>query len=238
MNIEIGKLIGEATAYEKKEQVEAKRPKSWLKSVAAFANGEGGLLIFGMADDGSIVGLPDAERDGEIISENIKNKLDPVPNVQLDYKDVNGVKLILLHVDAGDETPYYYIGDASGFHVTLWNLNYGEFPKEEKGFPKEGREFLKGEKEFLKKGGAFLKKRKEFLKAQREIYKIILLNPHTTIAQMAVKMSLSDRQVRKYLHRLAEMGMIVREGGRKIGSWRIVDKDYEGFYDKNNGGEQ
>lgn len=38
-------LIGEATAYDKKLQLEVKRPKSWLKSVSAFANGEGGTLV-------------------------------------------------------------------------------------------------------------------------------------------------------------------------------------------------
>ena len=45
MSIEIYKLIGEATAYDKKQMLEIKRPKSWLKSVSAFANGEGGTLI-------------------------------------------------------------------------------------------------------------------------------------------------------------------------------------------------
>ena len=37
-------LIGEATEYDKKEMLEAKKPKSWLKSVSAFANGMGGIL--------------------------------------------------------------------------------------------------------------------------------------------------------------------------------------------------
>lgn len=40
-------LIGKATTYDKKQQLEVKRPKSWLKSVSAFANGEGGTLVFG-----------------------------------------------------------------------------------------------------------------------------------------------------------------------------------------------
>lgn len=44
-------LIGETTAYDKKQMLEIKRPKSWLKSVSAFANGEGGTLIFGISDD-------------------------------------------------------------------------------------------------------------------------------------------------------------------------------------------
>ena len=56
-------LIGEATAYEKKQQLEVKRPKSWLKSVSAFANGEGGTLVFGISDDNQVVGLADAESD-------------------------------------------------------------------------------------------------------------------------------------------------------------------------------
>ncbi len=111
MNIDIQKLIGEATSYDKKQMLEVKRPKSWLKSVSAFANGDGGTLIFGISDGDHIVGLADAEGDAEKISEEIKSKLDPIPAVNLEYKDIDGKKLVLLHVYPGQETPYYYIGD-------------------------------------------------------------------------------------------------------------------------------
>ena len=107
----IRNLIGEATAYDKKQQLEVKRPKSWLKSVSAFANGEGGTLVFGISDDDQVVGLADAESDAEKISEEIKTKLDPVPTVNLEFKEVDDKKLVLLHVYKGQETPYYYIGD-------------------------------------------------------------------------------------------------------------------------------
>ena len=111
MELDIKSLIGEATAYDKKQMLEIKRPKSWLKSVSAFANGEGGILIFGISDDDQIIGLADAENDAEKISEEIKTKLDPVPVVNLEYKEIDGKRLILLHVYSGQETPYYYIGD-------------------------------------------------------------------------------------------------------------------------------
>lgn len=107
----INELIGEATAYDKKQQLEVKRPKSWLKSVSAFANGEGGTLFFGISDDDQVVGLADAESDAERISEEVKTKLDPIPAVNLEFKEVDGKKLVLLHVYKGQETPYYYIGD-------------------------------------------------------------------------------------------------------------------------------
>ena len=97
MGIDIHTLIGEATAYDKKQMLEVRRPKSWLKSVSAFANGEGGILIFGISDDDQIMGLANAEGDAEKISEEIKSKLDPVPAVKLDLKEADGRKLVLRH---------------------------------------------------------------------------------------------------------------------------------------------
>ena len=71
--------IGEATAYDKKLMLERKDPTSWLKSVSAFANTQGGRLLFGVANDGVLVGLADAQGDAEFISETIKAQMDPVP---------------------------------------------------------------------------------------------------------------------------------------------------------------
>ena len=40
--MKLEQLIGEATEYDKKVMLEVKKPKSWLKSVSAFANGVSG----------------------------------------------------------------------------------------------------------------------------------------------------------------------------------------------------
>lgn len=95
-------------------------------------------------------------------------------------------------------------------------------------------EFLKGNgevdvKEFVKGSSKFAK---EFVKASRQIYKLISQNPQISAIQMAENMGLSTRQVQKYLKRLQEMGKITREGGRKIGCWKIIDEEYEGFFER------
>ena len=493
---DIHSIIGETTAYDKKEKPEKNKPKSWLKSVSAFANGEGGTLIFGISNSDEVIGLTNVEDDAEFISEAIKTKLDPIPTINLEFKELNGKKLIFLYVNEGQETPYYYIGDkqrlayirignesvvadriqlkqlvmkgsgrtydslpssykfenmaftklksvhykrlqrsfedsefvswgildetgkltnagalladdspmrqsrifctrwngltmtnglgeaiddielegsvigqlqdavtfirnnshkrwwkendhreelpdyperavtetvanaiihrdymqmgseihvdmyddrlevyspggmmdgkliqqlnpltvpskrrnplladffsrlglmerrgsgmrkiidaykqyrhlttyhepeftsnASEFHVTLWNLNYveeeqKEFLKDEKEFLKERKEFLKDEKEFRKEGKEF---RKEFLKVQRKVYKLISTNSKITIPEMSLNIGISERQIRKYLKRMTDLNMIIREGGRKNGNWKIIDKEYEGFFDK------
>ena len=109
--VKIRAYIGEATEYDKKETLEERRPKSWLKSVSAFANGNGGVLLFGVADDDALKGLPDVKTASEKISEAVKSKMDPIPSIELQIRQEEGKDFILLHVAAGAETPYYYIGD-------------------------------------------------------------------------------------------------------------------------------
>ena len=106
-------FIGEATTYDKKQAVETKRPKSWCKTISAFANTNGGTLLFGVADDDTIIGLPDAEADAEKISEIIKTHLEPIPDFGLQFCQRGGKKLIALKVYKGEETPYYYHADGT-----------------------------------------------------------------------------------------------------------------------------
>ena len=67
MDINIDTLIGEATAYDKKERVERNKPKSWLKSVSAFANGDGGILIWGISDSDEVIGIAITKRNCEML---------------------------------------------------------------------------------------------------------------------------------------------------------------------------
>ena len=111
--MKLEQLIGEATEYDKKAMLEIKKPKSWLKSVSAFANGVGGVLIFGIADDDSVVGIDDVKKAMEVISEQIKVKMDPTPEVLLKAHLVDGKEIVTLEVYRGEETPYYYVGEGN-----------------------------------------------------------------------------------------------------------------------------
>ena len=60
--MDMSKFIGRATAYDKKLMLERKEPLSWLKSISAFANASGGVLLYGVDNDGNLVGLENAVR--------------------------------------------------------------------------------------------------------------------------------------------------------------------------------
>lgn len=109
----ISNFIGETTEYDKKLTLEEKKPKSWLKSVSAFANGKGGSLFFGVANDDTLIGLKDVQTVSEKISETIKTKMDPIPPTDLEIHEEDGKPFIVLRVLSGIEPPYYYVGDGN-----------------------------------------------------------------------------------------------------------------------------
>ena len=111
--MKITDFIGEATEYDKKEMMEERKPRSWLKSVSAFANGIGGALIFGVSNDEILVGLMDARAVSEKISETIKTKMDSIPQVIMEIHTEDEKDFIILKVLPGQETPYYYVADGN-----------------------------------------------------------------------------------------------------------------------------
>mgnify|MGYP002772332619 CR=1 FL=1 len=111
-----------------------------------------------------------------------------------------------------------FSSNASEFHVTMWNLNYT----------------MDVIKDVVKETGDVVKAKanvtKEFVKAQRQIYKLISQTPQINATQMSENMGISLRQVQRYLKQLSDLKLIVREGGRKNGIWKILDEEYEGFF--------
>lgn len=102
-------LAGESKNLEFKVQ----RPKDsfkYMKSVVAFANGEGGQIVFGVDDKTrEVIGIPKEIVFSEIdaITAAIADSCEPViiPDVYL--QTVDGKTIIVAEIDAGKQRPYY-----------------------------------------------------------------------------------------------------------------------------------
>ena len=102
----------ESTNIEFKEKVEYNKSKSWLKSVSAFANSNGGILLFGVRDvDREPVGLDNIVKDSEKVSELINDKITPLPRYELKTFKENNKDFMEVKVGDGPRTPYYYNGE-------------------------------------------------------------------------------------------------------------------------------
>lgn len=111
--MDLSKYIGESTSYDKKEKLEVNKPKSWLKSVSAFANGRGGKLIFGVKENNTILGLYDYQKDSENISEIIKTKMDSIPEFDMEIEELEGKVILILSIYPGKNTPYFVVDSGS-----------------------------------------------------------------------------------------------------------------------------
>lgn len=106
-------LLAESTEYEFKSALEEDKPKSWLKTVSAFANGIGGSIYFGVDDDGKVVGIVDIKGVSDKISELIKMRIEPSVTVELKPLQIDRRNVVCLKIPGGTNTPYFYVGDGT-----------------------------------------------------------------------------------------------------------------------------
>ena len=79
---------------------------TFLKTVSAFANYGTGDIIFGISDNGDIVGLDDLDKDSLSIENKINDSIGPIPEYQLDIDE--DLKTISLKILEGIHKPYLY----------------------------------------------------------------------------------------------------------------------------------
>lgn len=102
----------ESTNIDFKEFLEKDRPKSWLKTVSAFANTKGGTILYGVRDgDREPVWLDNIAEVSSKVSELINSKISPVPRYELNSFEDNGKNFLAVNVGDWPETPYYYSSD-------------------------------------------------------------------------------------------------------------------------------
>lgn len=79
---------------------------TFLKTVSAFSNYDGGEILFGVDDDGNIKGLSDVKQACLDIENKINDSISPQPNYTLEIQ--NNEKTIKLSVKSGLQKPYLY----------------------------------------------------------------------------------------------------------------------------------
>ncbi len=79
---------------------------TFLKTVSAFSNYDGGTIIFGVDDNGNIKGLEDVKQACLDIENKINDSISPQPNYMLEIQ--NNDQTIKLTVKSGLQKPYLY----------------------------------------------------------------------------------------------------------------------------------
>ena len=97
-------MFVESTSMELKREY----TKSYLKTVSAFANERSGKIVFGVADDGEIIGVVNESKLRHQIENAINDNFKPIPEFKIEVQLVENKEIIILSVFRGKAIPYLY----------------------------------------------------------------------------------------------------------------------------------
>jgi len=101
-----------------KERVDS--PDELAKDIVSLANADGGQLIIGVAEGGSVVGMADPDAVNRAVDNAAYNNCEPPVTVVQEVLDDAGKKVVVVNVPKGDQRPYrtnrdrYHIRTSSG----------------------------------------------------------------------------------------------------------------------------
>ena len=79
---------------------------TFLKTVSAFSNYNGGAILFGVDDDGNVKGLPDVKQACLDIENKINDSISPQPDYMLETQNNDQTKKLTVKSDL--QKPYLY----------------------------------------------------------------------------------------------------------------------------------
>ena len=88
------------------KEFKEKITNTFLKTVSAFSNYDGGEIFFGIDDNGNIKGLPDVKQACLDIENKVNDSITPQPDYTLELQ--NNDRAIKLTAKSGLQKPYLY----------------------------------------------------------------------------------------------------------------------------------
>jgi predicted HTH transcriptional regulator len=109
---DVNELIksGEGFGLEFKRRISS--PEKIARTIISFANTKGGTILFGVDDDGSIVGVESEKSEVEMIEMAGRDFCDPPIHPTMDIVPFDGKDVIVCHIAESVSKPHYYLGQA------------------------------------------------------------------------------------------------------------------------------
>jgi len=111
---DVNRLIEEGEGFEIEFKRKVSSPEKIARALIAFANTKGGHILFGVDDDGSIVGVESEKSEVDLIDQ--AGSLFCLPEIQpsIDIVPFDGKDVIVAYVAESKDKPHYFTGGGNG----------------------------------------------------------------------------------------------------------------------------
>ena len=108
---DVKRMIEEGEGFEVEFKRRVSAPEKIARTLIAFANTKGGYILFGVDDDGSVVGVESEKSEVDLIREAGTVYCDPVIEPSIDIVPVRGKDVIVAYVEESEEKPHTFTGN-------------------------------------------------------------------------------------------------------------------------------
>jgi predicted HTH transcriptional regulator len=107
---DVNRFIEEGEGFEIEFKRKVSTPEKIARALIAFANTKGGHILFGVDDDGSIVGVESEKSEVEMIRHAGLLYCSPEIEPAIDIVAFDGEDVIVAYVEESDRKPHYFVG--------------------------------------------------------------------------------------------------------------------------------
>jgi predicted HTH transcriptional regulator len=111
---DVNRLIEEGEGFEIEFKRKVSTPEKIARALSAFANTRGGHILFGVDDDGSIVGVESEKSEVDLIMTAGREFCFPEIEPLIEIVPFDGLDVIIAYVRESGEKPHYFTGASNG----------------------------------------------------------------------------------------------------------------------------
>ncbi len=185
---------GEGLMVEFKRKVSS--PRKIAREMIAFANTRGGVILFGVDDDKSIVGVESEKAELEDIGIAARHLCDPPIEHKVDIYNFDELDVICIEIPESEQKPHFLIDDND----------------DEKSFVRVGEKSIQASKEMIRvlrhQYGASEPVRLIYGEAEKRLFAYLEKNERITVKEYARLINVSERRASRLLVRLVRAGAL------------------------------
>lgn len=106
-------LLEEGEGFELEFKRKVSRPEKIARTLMSFANTKGGTVLFGVDDDGTVVGVGSEKEEIEMIRLAGTMYIDPPLDPDIEIVSYKGMDVIVVFVEESDRKPHELVRDES-----------------------------------------------------------------------------------------------------------------------------
>jgi predicted HTH transcriptional regulator len=185
---------GEGLMVEFKRKVST--PEKIAREMIAFANTRGGIILFGIDDDKTVVGVESEKAELEDITHAAQHLCTPPIAYTVEYFQFDVLDIICIEIAESECKPHFIVGDG----------------EEQKSFVRVGEKSIQASREMIRvlrhQHGPSEPVRFIYGEAERRLFSHFERNERITVKEYARLINVSERRASRLLVRLVRAGAV------------------------------